>query len=387
MAKSSTAGTVQLKSFLLAGAVVACGLSPAGAADDATAAVAVPGENGMAVGTKADSRDIVLYIEIAQELFDLLSPNYMDAQLATMAAESIEDSPLAVSATRKISSNAKISTLTSDSEDLTAATTKVLAASDRDSLLYENYQVEDPYSHGIITSSLFGGWGGVMDDSYVISTTGSKMIDSLSICAAPALNSAFVSLPDTGCSVKPIDASDHIKLTEGAAVIVADRDMEVDVNVGKLKVAEGSVILVSVTPTSTAVYNFHDPGKHSVALQIGSRSLAISPGRHLHATAEKTSDFASINLLDRISHRRLVTNATTDGVTVFSSEFSTLSALEALEPLKKVLTLKHTEARKLANQMIKTSAVLMQLGGNSEEFKYHFKPKMTALVNGRSVSN
>ncbi len=229
--------------------------------------------------------------------------------------------------------------------------------------------------------------GRVVDDSYIISTAGSCVLESLTVCAAPALTGAFASVPSGGCAIQQLLAADRVSIKEGTAVVVADRDMEVAVNVGSLKLAEGSVVLVSNTPSGTAIYNFHDPGKNSVLLTVSGRSVAICPGRHLHATSEKNNNFAVVNSLDRISHRSLRTSATEGGITLFSSEFSTLAALECVTPLKSVLTHKHPEARKLANQMIKTSAVLMQLGSNAEEFKYHFKPRMSAIASGADVTN
>jgi hypothetical protein len=54
--------------------------------------------------------------------------------------------------------------------------------------------------------------------------------------------------------------------------------------------------------------------------------------------------------------------------------------MEMIGPLKKVMCSKHPEARKLAQQMIKTSAVLMHLGaGASEDFKPYGRTKMTSL--------
>lgn len=329
------------------------------------------------VSDAVESESEEIAIAIPQELYYQLWPGYVDALIKAMAAESIENTPLMASAELNRSINPdELGTLEFSRNTLTSDN-----GQDCDNLV-TSASDETTYSNGLglITSDE----GRLPDDSYIISTTGTHMIEALSVCAAPALSSAFTSLPSCSCSVKPIEAADHISVLEGTALIVADRDMEIAINVGKLKIAEGSVVLISTTPKGTAVFDFHDTGKNSVLLTVAGRSLAISPGRHLHATSEKTTDFAAVNSLDRIAHRR-VSCVTTDGGTVFTSEFSTLSAMEAVEPLKKVLTLRHPEARKLANQIIKTSAVLMQLGGNSDDFKHHFKPKATALVNGTAI--
>lgn len=366
--------TVKLKSTLLATAFFACSLGSAHA--EGVAGAASGGNSDV-----AETFEYELEIEIPKELFYFLWPGYIDSLIKQMSSESIEYSPLLESA------NFGRTLRTDELSELTPRNSSVISTSDKayqnDLVTSASDQTSYPSNLGLITSAD----DRMLDDSYVISPGGIRMLDSIKVCAAPALNSAFTSLVNCDCSVQPIDAAESVNLKEGTALIVADRDMEVAVNVGKLKVAEGSVVLVSTTPTGTSVFDFHDPGKNSVMLTVAGRSLAISPGRHLHATSQKTSDFASVNSLPHIPHRRLTCN-TTDGGTVFVSEFSTLSAMEAVEPLKKVLTLKHPEARKLANQMLKTSAVLLQLGGSSsEDFKHHFKPKMTALVGGAAANN
>lgn len=221
---------------------------------------------------------------------------------------------------------------------------------------------------------------GLEDDSFVISA-GAQKISSVKVCAGDVLTEAFVSLQDklTDCAMNHIKSADQLEHKDGTMILVADRGIELDLKIGKLKVAEGSVLLITKTAKGAAIYNFHDRGKNSVVLELPDHAINVSPGRHVHATHEKAKDFESINELDIIAHRRLSSSATASGVTIYTSEFSTLSALEAVPPLKQVLTLKHPEARKLANQMIKTSAVLMHLGGG-EDFKHHIKPRMAALV-------
>lgn len=222
------------------------------------------------------------------------------------------------------------------------------------------------------------------DDSYIISVGSNQPVGSLSICAGPELIELFKSLPESemGCGVAPVESTEKLDMKDGTALLVADRDMEIALKVGTLKLAEGSVVLISNTEKGAAVFDFHDPGKGKVALVIGDKTVALSPGRHLHATSHPSKDFAEVNGLDMIGHRRVSTNVITGGVTLHSSEFSTLSAMELIGPLKKVMASSHPEARKLAQQMIKTSAVLMHLGaGASEDFKPYGRTRMTSLVN------
>lgn len=222
------------------------------------------------------------------------------------------------------------------------------------------------------------------DDSYIISVGSGQRVASLGVCGSPELVALFKSLPEseTGCGVASVDAKDSFDFKDGTALMVADRDMEIALRVGTLKLAEGSVVLISNTEKGAAIFDFHDRGKDAVCIVVDGKRVALSPGRHMHLTNHPSRDFSEVNGLDMIGHRRVSTSPLVEGVTLHSSEFSTLSAMEMIGPLKKVMSSKHPEARKLAQQMIKTSAVLMHLGaGSTEDFKQYGRTRMTSLVN------
>lgn len=226
--------------------------------------------------------------------------------------------------------------------------------------------------------------GRAADDSYMISVGSGQRVASLGVCGSPELVALFKSLPEseTGCGVSSVDAKDSFDFKSGTALMVADRDMEIALRVGTLRLAEGSVVLISNTEKGAAIFDFHDRGKDAVCIVVDGKRVALSPGRHMHLTSHPSRDFSEVNGLDMIGHRRVSTSSLVDGVTLHSSEFSTLSAMEMIGPLKKVMSSKHPEARKLAQQMIKTSAVLMHLGaGASEDFKPYGRTRMTSLVN------
>lgn len=62
------------------------------------------------------------------------------------------------------------------------------------------------------------------------------------------------------------------------------------------------------------------------------------------------------------------------------SEFSIPSALDSVKPLKALVQSNHPEAKKVAARMMKTTAVVMQLGGGAGEYQHYFKPRMSAMA-------
>jgi len=67
-----------------------------------------------------------------------------------------------------------------------------------------------------------------------------------------------------------------------------------------------------------------------------------------------------------------------NGVKLHTSEFSVATAMQTIKPLQVVLGSKHPQAKKVADRMMKTTAILLTLGGKGE-FQHFFKPAITAM--------
>jgi hypothetical protein len=148
----------------------------------------------------------------------------------------------------------------------------------------------------------------------------------------------------------------------GNTLVAPHKDVEFSTPCGAVKVAAGAAALVVIQPgVAVSVYDLHDNHTGDVKLKVGDNEIVLAPGRHVTIAQNPVDDFVAVNPFGAIAHRDLQTNRS-EAYTVFSSEFSIPSAVQGVNVLS---TLKLTGDRldgKLADQMMRDAAILMQIG-------------------------
>ncbi len=172
--------------------------------------------------------------------------------------------------------------------------------------------------------------------------------------------------------------SDCVTLNNGSALFVPSKDMTVVTPKGSVKLAANSVAFVNANSNQLSVYDISDSHKASVVVSTGGRELTLSPGRHLVVTHDKASNFADVNPIESIMHRAVKGHELGAGKRAFVSEFSIPSAVNVVRPLKAMLNSNDVNAKKVAARILKTSAVVMMVGGQAP-FDFHAKPRTVAL--------
>lgn len=182
----------------------------------------------------------------------------------------------------------------------------------------------------------------------------------------------------TGNAVSTINHSDCVTLNNGSALFVPSKNMTVVTPKGSIKLDANAVAFVTVDDNQLSVYDINDQHKGSVVVATGGRDLALSPGRHIIVTHDRVATFADANPIESIMHRSVSSHDLGSGKRVFTSEFSIPSAVQIVKPLSAMMKAENAAAKKVAQNVIKTSAVMMHLSG-STPFEFHAKPKTVAL--------
>lgn len=178
--------------------------------------------------------------------------------------------------------------------------------------------------------------------------------------------------------VQAIEHADKLSVETGAILFVPTRDSVVETPLGTVRIGGHSVALVSITEAGLAVFDLDDQHKSSVSVESHGHNVVLSPGRHVLITPHHQHEFAQLNAIETISHRGL-TSTVKNGHRAHISEFSVISALDSVKPLKAIVASRHPQARKVASRMMKTTAIIMQLGGAGGQYQHYFKPRMTAM--------
>ena len=209
------------------------------------------------------------------------------------------------------------------------------------------------------------------DNSYMIGCINGP------VKAADASICSDVDLGNVGDAAR-IAHNDRVVLKKGNVLFVPFRNTVVETPQGNVVIEAKSVALVSVSNGKLAVYDFEDSHKGAVSVEAHGQKVTLSPGNHLTIASAKSGEFAQVNAIEAIPHRNVATRVINNGAKLHSSEFSVVSAIQIVKPLHAVMNSKHPQAKKVAERMMKTTAVLLTLGGKGE-FQHFFKPAVTAM--------
>ncbi|MBU6453260.1 MAG: hypothetical protein KGS72_15870 [Cyanobacteria bacterium REEB67] len=167
-------------------------------------------------------------------------------------------------------------------------------------------------------------------------------------------------------------------LGRGATLYAPSADTRVETGLGTVDIAAHSVVMVLAFDGGAAVYNLHDTRRNAVVMDCGGHRVAVAPGSNVVMTNRNVHYFEEVNPAQQVGYRRMVGKDLKDGMKCFQSEFNILSMLQSLEPLKNMVRSEDSENRKLASAMLKTAAILMQIGGG-DRYEYMTAAPVTAL--------
>lgn len=222
--------------------------------------------------------------------------------------------------------------------------------------------------------NLTGNSGRIVDDSFITMTAPNSSNFDVKVCSELELGIASV-----GNGVANMPHSQCVTMDSGSTLFVAAKDMTVVSPKGKVKLAAGAVALVVADADHLSVYDVNDNHKRSVEVEVGGRSIPLSPGRHVTVTHNKVAQFADINAVETMMHRHVGSHELGNGHKAFTTEFSLPAAIEVLKPLKAMLKSNNADAQKVAQKVYKTSAVVLHMSQGGASFEFHTKPKTVAL--------
>ena len=213
------------------------------------------------------------------------------------------------------------------------------------------------------------------DNSYAVGFCPMPGMTEGAICSDSEIVSAQVA---GAAHVQSIQHSDRVVIKKGNILFVPFKETTVETPNGIVHIDAKSVALVSSSEAGLAVYDLEDQHKGSVSVESNGHNVVLCPGRHVLVTPHQQAEFAQVNAVETIAHRN-VTSTVKNGMRAHTSEFSVLTALDTVKPLKALAMSKNAQAKQIADRMMKTTAIILQLGGAGGQYQHYFKPNMTAM--------
>ncbi|MBX9670778.1 MAG: hypothetical protein K2X93_24470 [Candidatus Obscuribacterales bacterium] len=171
----------------------------------------------------------------------------------------------------------------------------------------------------------------------------------------------------------------HRTLERGPLLLAPQTDVVVDTPHGSIAVAAKSLVLMISSEDSLAVYNMHDVHKNAVTVTHDGNSINVAPGTT--ALLDKSSKtFEELNPAQFVRYRQPACKAVNKATKLYRAEFELFSMLQGLPAFKELLASEDAETRKTMRGVLKTAAILMQLGAGKENYKFFIKPAVTAYT-------
>ncbi|MBX9668483.1 MAG: hypothetical protein K2X93_12735 [Candidatus Obscuribacterales bacterium] len=220
-----------------------------------------------------------------------------------------------------------------------------------------------------------------VDDSYMMTDAPMQTDKNVAVCSDMDFVVGLKPASATSTSSAGLTQVSHqanMTLDNGCVLYAPASDTTVTTPLGTVSLAKGSLAVVVVDGHHLSVYDVHDHHKGSISLTIAGNTVALSPGRHLTVTDSSVQGFSDVNPIESVMHKAM-RNIELNNHRVFVSDFSIPSAVGTIGALNAIMNSDHVDARKLADRVLKTSAVVMQLDGGNSEYRYHTKPRAVAL--------
>ncbi len=161
------------------------------------------------------------------------------------------------------------------------------------------------------------------------------------------------------------DKSKKLKLSRGTVVFAPRENTRLETAQGSIKIDAGAIVLVICHTDRLAVFNLDDCHRDSVKIEKGQNSLSLSPGMAAVLAPDGSLDFADINPAQLVAYRAISDRQFSQGVRVHTAEFFLPSAIAAVQPLKKLIGSNHKNAKRIADHLLKTTAIISQIRGNA----------------------
>jgi len=167
---------------------------------------------------------------------------------------------------------------------------------------------------------------------------------------------------------------------KGAVLFAPQFDTVVETPFGDVVIDAGSMVLIMSDANAVGVYNIDDTHHGAVTISHSGRELALAPGKHAVLTYEKVKEFAMINPAEAFGYRNVHDSTFGAGVKAFMGDFSVPMAISAVPQLRQLITSKQAEAHRLAQHVLKTIAIVLQMKGGDGEYQQVRHPHIAAYA-------
>ncbi len=156
---------------------------------------------------------------------------------------------------------------------------------------------------------------------------------------------------------------------EVASVLTCPVDTLVKTELGEIACKKGSIVFVVNCENSVSICTLDSPHLDDVTVRVGtSPALRLAAGRQIVLTKDLEEKFEKLNPAHLIGYRDEKEVGNVNGIKIMRADFSLTSAMMTLEPLRHMVASQDSEQKRIAESILKNSAILWGLTSSQGVF-------------------
>ncbi len=196
-----------------------------------------------------------------------------------------------------------------------------------------------------------------------ISTSDSSGIVKINT-SQPVLAFTHAPLLEGGCGGHSktgfITPTNYFNLDSGNILISSENDLTIGTEEGVVSIGSGATIFVMESRTDMIIYDLYQTKPKQVSVIVNNHKLVMEPGCMLVITKEKTRNFENLSAnCHSVRYRKAQEiDLQESTVNAFVANFSIMSALVRIQPLKQLVDSKDKRDQLLLQKLLKSAAML-----------------------------
>jgi hypothetical protein len=161
--------------------------------------------------------------------------------------------------------------------------------------------------------------------------------------------------------------SNYFSLEKGNLLLSPETNICVGVHEATICIAAGAALFVMESGQDIVVYDLYQKKQKQVSIVIGSNKIFMEPGRMVVLTKQNTDSFENLEAnCHSISYRRpQQVNLHNSDMTAFVADFSILSALANVKPLKRLAISEDRRDKLVLERILRGALILANFGKSS----------------------
>lgn len=184
-------------------------------------------------------------------------------------------------------------------------------------------------------------------------------VEGITLCAQSYGGDEALRLSRDGVYIGNNSVGNCINLEQGNILLIPDRTMVIDTNLGKISIAPQAQLFLSKTENELVIYDLLQTKPGQITVTVNHKKIVLTPASMLVLTGEQSQDFEHLKIN---CHAVAYSNAKEmpfngSQIKAFMANFSVVSAMTSIGPLVR-LTQSNNRQDKLALDRLAKSIVI-----------------------------